>query len=84
MAYSRILERDEVLVAANTSLKEVFTGEIVIDWDRSRAGAKWQVLWSSQVDAAGPGAVREQQADLPLRVLPVSLRPGEVQVISPV
>ena len=84
LAYSRILERDEVLVAANTHPKEAFTGEIVVDWDRGRAGAKWQVLWSNLSGATVPGVVLEREAGLPLRVLPVSLRPGEVQILGPV
>ncbi len=83
LAYSRILERDEVLVAANTSLRDGFRGETVIDWDRSHTGRPWRVLWSNWAAAHDPGAVGLRRAGRPLRVLPLSLRPGEVQVLAP-
>lgn len=83
LAYSRILEHDEVLTAANTSLLQEFSGEVVIDWDRSSAGTKWRVLWSNQEDAAAPGEVTEKATEPKRRVLPVTLRPGEVQIPGP-
>lgn len=83
LTYSRLLERDEVLMAANTSPVDTFSGEVVIDWERSKNGAAWQTLWSNQADAPQPGSVAERKAALPLRVLPLTLRPGEVQILTP-
>ncbi len=83
LAYSRIVERDEVLVTANPSLTDTFTGEVVIDWTLSANGAVWRVLWSNLGDAPAPGVVAERMADCPVRVLPLTLRPGEVQILAP-
>ena len=82
LAYSRLLEKEEVLVAANTSLSHPFSGEVVIDWDRNPLGTRWQVQWSNQAGASEPGTVAERAAGLPLRVLPLTLRPGEVQILA--
>jgi glycosidase len=90
LAFSRILNNIEVLVVANTNTQEAFQGEVLIDWCINNDGEQFRVLNDS--DASVPGPV-ESRSSLeineidggfttgPARMIRVSLRPMEVQIL---
>jgi len=90
LAFSRILNNIEVLVVANTNTQEAFQGEMLIDWCINNDGDQFRVLNDS--GAAVPGPV-ESRSRLeineidggfttgPARMIRVSLRPIEVQIL---
>ena len=93
LAYSRLWKGEEVLVVANMG-RRTFTGEVLVDFVANRAGADWQVVWSSRSRPLSPGSVLDKPAGSitlceengattsgPARTLPVTVRPGEVQVL---
>ncbi|HEY2665673.1 MAG TPA: alpha-amylase family glycosyl hydrolase [Actinomycetota bacterium] len=94
LAYSRILNEDEVLVVANTSTSQPEPLRVIVDGTLHDAGSTFHVLYSSNLEPTPPaaveqtGAVTVQEVDGttghgPLKVLPVTLQPMEVQVLRP-
>lgn len=91
LAFSRILNNEEVLVVANTSTHAEFQGEVLIDWCLNNDGEQFLVL--NDPAASLPGKV-ESRAGLvineigggvstgPARMLAVKLRPMEVQILA--
>lgn len=96
IAYSRILNDEEVLVAANTSATHEFSGFVLVDYALNKPGDARSILYSNQGPGARlPGAVterpgwsvniRELSGEIshgPARVLPVALKPMEIQIIG--
>lgn len=93
IAFSRILNDQEVLLVANTANASAFAGEVIVDRNLNPAGLTWQILYSNQSLPAAPVAVRvRDRAEInevggglssgPAAVLPVSVRPGEVQILG--
>jgi glycosidase len=94
IAFSRILDAQEVLVVANTAEHGAFQGEVIVDTDLNRANGSFRVLFSNIAAPAAPGAlrtaplgsvsIRELDGSIttgPARVLPVTVQPLEVQII---
>ena len=54
LAYSRLLDKSEVLIVANTSGDLEFVGQVLVDGLLHAAGQKWQVLWANQTDPTAP------------------------------
>ena len=94
LAYSRLWEGEEVLVVANMGRRS-FLGEVLVDYGANAAGADWQVRWSSHARPLSPGSVLDKPVGSvsiceedgtvtsgPARTLPVTVRPGEVQVLG--
>jgi len=90
LAFSRILNDREVLVVANANTQAGFEGRVIVDAFINKDGERFRVL----NELARPGAVVETRAGLeiheieggitsgPARMIPVSLRPMEVQILA--
>jgi glycosidase len=94
IAFSRILNDQEVLVAANTSLTQTQQFDVILEIMLSSGGDAFDVLYSNQdvpqapqpVRVAPQGTVTVQEVDGsigvgPLHVIRVTLRPMEVQIL---
>jgi hypothetical protein len=94
VAFSRILNDQEVLVAANTNPTQPQQLEIIVEILLSAEGDVFTVLYSNQTGPIAPGPVRSiaqravtvQEVDGstgqgPLHVVRVNLRPMEVQIL---
>ncbi len=98
LAFSRILNDQEVLVVAATSTIQGFQGEVIIDHEINPEGSSYKVLYSNKKDAGGskePGTVVDKPggsvtiheidgsvASGPARTLPVNLQPLEIQILG--
>jgi glycosidase len=94
LAFSRILDNQEVLVVANTNASEPFSGEVIIDSALNGNNDKIDLLFSNNAQPQPPGRastkagssveIREANGAItngPARVVRVSLRPMEVQLL---
>jgi glycosidase len=94
IAFSRILNDQEVVVAANTNPAQAQQLDVILEIMLSAAGDAFDVLYSNQaapqapqrVRAVAQGAATVQEVDGsigrgPLHVIRVSLRPMEVQIL---
>jgi glycosidase len=94
VAFSRILNDQEVVVAANTSLTQTQQLDVILEIMLSAQGDVFDVLYSNQsgpqapqpVRVAAQGTVTVQEVDGsigtgPLHVIRVTLRPLEVQIM---
>ncbi|MDE2051382.1 MAG: alpha-amylase [Gammaproteobacteria bacterium] len=95
IAFSRILNDQEVLVVANTSTSQSFQGEVIVDRDLNPAGSQCRILYSNQSGAGAPGPVRGKpgggvsiaevdgtHTNGPACALAVQLRTMEIQMIG--
>jgi glycosidase len=91
LAFSRILNDQEVLVLANTSTQDEFNGYVLVDWFLNKADDQFHVLNSPAASAPGPvesksgleihevgGAITNG----PARMMSVRLKPMEVQILA--
>jgi glycosidase len=94
VAFSRILNAQEILVVANTAEQGSFTGEVIVDSNLNEADGTFQVLFSNRPNPTAPGPLRRVQqgtvsiteldgtiSNGPARVLPVTVQPLEVQIL---
>lgn len=96
MAFSRILNDSEIVVVANTSTENDFSGHVVVDFALNSPGTDMEVLYSNHGDLAqAPGDVLEkpkgsvyihglegETSDGPVRILPITLKPMEIQILG--
>ena len=97
LAFSRILNDQEVVVVAATSTGDGFQGEVLVDRQLNPQGTAYKVLFSSKAGGGGkaPGAVLDKPGGSvtineldgsvtsgPARTLPVDLAPTELQVLG--
>ena len=97
LAFSRILNDREMVVVANTNTQDSWAGDIILDFALNPDGSRYRVLFSNQQQPAapmpvmtrpGPGSsleIREVDGTVthgPARILRVSLRPMEVQILG--
>ena len=96
LAFSRILNDQEVVVVANTNSAAGWRGEVIVDYALNPDGAPYELLYSNrpgaqndapaQVVGKAEGSVEIHEADGavtggPVRALPVALGPSEVQIL---
>ena len=94
LAFSRILDNQEVLVVANTNVSQPFSGEVIIDSALNGDNDKIDLLFSNNARPQPPGRastkaggsveIHEVNGAItngPARVVSVSLRPLEVQLL---
>jgi glycosidase len=94
LAFSRILNNQEVVVVANTQTNGGFNGEVIVDAALNPEQADCEILFSNHNQPQSPGRVstksegrvtiREDDGrvtDGPARTLPVQLHPMEVQIL---
>jgi glycosidase len=91
LAFSRILNSQEVLVVANANTQGNFQGQVLIDLFINNDGEQFRVLNDSGASAPGPVESRsgleihEIDGGIttgPARMIRVSLRPMEVQILA--
>jgi hypothetical protein len=94
VAFSRILNDQEVVVAANTNPTQAQQLDVIVEVMLSAEGDAFEVLYSNQAGSEAPqpvrvipqGAATVQEVDGsidtgPLHVVRVNLRPMEVQIL---
>jgi hypothetical protein len=98
LAFSRILNEQEVVVVANTNTEAAWAGEVIVDLALNPAGTAYHVLFSNKADGQGGAApspvvgrhggqvtIAEVSGGItngPARALPVRLAPMEVQILG--
>ena len=93
LAFSRILNDQEVVVVANTSSAARFAGWIVVDSNLSPAGTQFDILLSNQaaplapapVSTSGPADIHEVDGSVsggPTCMVAVDLAPMEIQILG--
>jgi glycosidase len=91
LAFSRILNNQEVLVVANANTQGDFQGHVLIDFFINNDGEQFRVLNDAGATAAGPVETRSgleiHEIDGgvtsgPARMIRVNLRPMEVQILA--
>jgi glycosidase len=93
LAFSRVLNDEEVLVIANTNTTSTFAGFVIVDSSLNPPGSRLSVLFTNRDDHAGPGPVRstgpveirEVDGTLsagPACVVPVTVGPMQVQILG--
>jgi len=94
IAFSRILNAQEVLVVANTAIDATFAGAVIVDAALHADGDAFTLAFSNQANPTPPGAARTAAGGSvtireisgvttagPARVLPVTVRPLEVHIM---
>ena len=98
LAWSRILNDQEIVIVANASLSQAFQGQVLVDYSLNPSGTAYRVVYSNKKNAGGaaaPGAVLDKRAGSvviqelsggvtagPARALPVALVPTEIQILA--
>jgi glycosidase len=97
LAWSRILQDQEVVVVANTNALDEWQGEVIVDRAINARASAYRILFSNQGEdaATAPGPLAAKTANQveiievngvvtrgPARALPVALRAMEVQVLG--
>ena len=96
VAFSRILNDMEIVVVASTLIDRSFSGFVIVDFALNRPGTSLGLLYSNQgANATLPGSVIEKLkgsvtihrlrggiTDGPVRALPFTLKPMEIQIIG--
>ena len=92
IAFSRVLSNREVIVVANTSGSNFFSGSVVCDVDINRTGRTFQVDYSNKGKAGSgrttiaPGVLyagSSSSSSSQIASLPIVLAPWEVQILRP-
>ena len=93
LAFSRVLNDQEVVVVANTNTQAGFTGVVIVDSSLTPVGSELEVLFTNKSRSAGPGLVRSTGAAEinevdggtstgPACVVPVNVGPMEIQILG--
>jgi glycosidase len=93
LAFSRILNDDEILVVANSSIDTEQSLDVIVDNTMNAPGAVFQILYSNRIAPTAPGAVQlktgvtVQEVDGstghgPLSTVRVTIAPMEVQFLG--
>jgi hypothetical protein len=96
LAFSRILQDQEIVIVANTNTQSSWAGEVIVDFSINPVSSNYQAIFSNKAgdQVVSPGSVIEKAASSvevrevdgsvnhgPLRVLPVTLQPMEIQIM---
>ena len=93
LAFSRVLNDEEVLVVANTSTEAAFVGVVIVDANLNPPGSRFEVLFANRNAPVKPGLVRSTGAAEihevdravsagPACVVPVNVGPMEIQILG--
>lgn len=93
LAFSRILNDEEIVIVANTSVDTSQSVDVIVDGSLNAPGAVFHVLYSNKVTPNSPGAVHQktgvvvQEVDGsighgPLNTVRITLAPMEVQFLG--
>jgi glycosidase len=92
IAISRILSDREVIIIANTNTTSTFTGSVLVDIDLSRLTRTMTIAYSnlgtagSESTAIAPGnlfSAGQPPVTTSIASLPITLKPMEVQILTP-
>jgi glycosidase len=81
ITFSRVLCYQEVLVVANPNLESPWSGQVIVDVVLNADEEPFDVLMSNKLNLPGPvkaGTYPDGRA----RHIPITLRPGEIQIIA--
>jgi glycosidase len=92
LAFSRILNDEEIVVVVNTNVVEGISEDVIVDVHLNRPGARFQILYSNKGTTTMP-AVHEIRAATvhevdgsigchPVQAISVALQPCEVQLLA--
>jgi hypothetical protein len=56
LAFSRILNDQELVVIANSNTESGFTGEVIVDFSLNPIGSAYDVLFTNKTSSSGSGA----------------------------
>lgn len=93
LAYSRILNDEEIIIIMNTKINVNWAGDVIVDFFLNTDGQTWNVLYTNYGGGANQKAAATRnnvainklngERDLgAVRVLPLTLRPMEIQIIK--
>jgi glycosidase len=93
LAFSRVLNDEEVVVIANTSAQAAFAGFVIVDSDLNPPGTQFELLFTNRDSTTGPGPVGSTGAaeihevdgatsNGPASVVPVTVGPMELQILG--
>ncbi len=98
LAFSRILNDQELVVVANSNTESGFTGEVIVDFSLNPVGSTYKVLFTNNTASkagVSPGPVVEKSLDRieirevsgavtrgPARTLRVTLQEMELQILG--
>jgi glycosidase len=93
VAFSRILNDEEIVIAANASGSQPASLQVIVDASLNEIGARYHVVYSNKSAPAAPTAVQQTGAVVvyeadgtlgagPLRVIGITLQPFEVQILG--
>lgn len=93
LAFSRILNDQEVVAIANTNTQSDFVGSVIIDSNLNPVDVEFKILFSNKtnptvpepVKSAGTAEIHEVDGGVssgPARVLRVTLKPMEIQILG--
>jgi glycosidase len=88
LAFSRVLNDQEVVVIANTNTQGGFTGFVIVDSNLNPVGSELEVLFTNKSSSSAPGLVRSTgpadggTSTGPACVVPVNMEPMEIQILG--
>ena len=93
LAFSRILNDEEILVVANPNVAEGISVDVIVDMQLNRPGAQFEMLYSNKDTSTMPSPVHEIRAATvqevdgsivchPVQAVRVALQPCEVQLLA--
>ena len=80
-AFSRVLNEQEIVIAANPNLQRAWSGVVVIDLVLNADGERFDVLMSNK-EPIGAHAFAKTYTDGKSRHVPLTLRPGEFLLMT--
>ncbi|HEX3043714.1 MAG TPA: hypothetical protein VHY08_03090 [Bacillota bacterium] len=96
LAFSRILNDDELLIVLNANTSDPWKGHVVVDYSLNEKATKWEVIYSIKstsapasvkIDTRPKGSVKVSRVtgettDGPVRTLNIALQPMEIQILK--
>ena len=95
LAFSRVLNDQEVLIVVNADTQASWKGEVIIDFSLNPVGSAYHILFSNKAQPTPPGVVEEKTAGSvtvtevdgsttqgPLNVVAVNVQPMEIQILD--
>jgi len=95
LAFSRVLNDQEVLIVINADTQASWKGEVIIDFSLNLVGSAYHIIFSNKVQPTPPGVVEEKTAGSvtvtevdgsttqgPLNVVAVNVQPMEIQILG--
>lgn len=91
MAYSRILNDQEILIAINTHINNKWAGDVIVDIALNSASPSWQMFYSNVeleadrkskiIPQAAVHKINDEWLFGPVRALPLTLDAMEIQIL---